>query len=150
MDMVLIRTEFREDGIFGILMDSDGVGFECRTLEHAYGQNGDGWAPKLPPGEYTCVKGMHTLEHHPVPFEAFEVMNVPGHVGILFHIGNFNNDSDGCILLGMDVSKDPQSPGLQILSDSKETFAAFMTVQGDAITFHLTVEEELMTLPASA
>lgn len=151
MDMVLIRTDFREDGIFGILMHAeDGANFECRTLEHSYGQNGHGWRPKLPPGQYICVKGMHTLDHHPQPFEAFEVMGVPGHHGILFHIGNFNNDSDGCILLGTEAIQDPKSPSLQILSDSKDAFLAFMAAQGDAVTFKLIVEEELITLPLGA
>lgn len=27
-------------------------------------------------------------------------MDVPNHTGILFHVGNYNDDSNGCILLG--------------------------------------------------
>jgi hypothetical protein len=52
-------------------------------------------------------------------FETFEILGVPGHTGILFHWGNWNKDSDGCLCLGMVRS------GNAVLR-SREAFANFM------------------------
>src|SRR5882757_797524 len=94
--LTLTRKDFRSDGIFSELTDEKG-NFIAVTLEHSYNNK-----PKLYNGTFQCVKGIHKL-HDGIPFEAYEVTGVSGHIGILFHIGNFNNDSDGCILLGVDV-----------------------------------------------
>ena len=95
MTLTLTRTDFTPDGIFGELVDDKGK-LSLVTLEHSYDNE-----TKLPDGTYTCLKGIHKL-HDNVPFEAYEVMNVPGHTGILLHVGNYNKDSNGCILLGME------------------------------------------------
>ncbi len=89
----LKRTRVCEYGVFGTLEAAPGL--KLITLEHNF--NG---APKVPTGTYTCKRGIHELEHGK-PFETFEVTSVPGHTGILFHVGNFNIDSNGCILLGV-------------------------------------------------
>src|SRR5271169_2411605 len=96
--MNLTRNDANVNGIFGTLTDDSGNTYA--TLEHAYEQPDGSYAPKTPPGTYTCQKGMHTLEHHPAPFQAFEITNVPNHTDILIHIGNYNADSEGCVLIG--------------------------------------------------
>lgn len=102
--MNLLRLEYSESGIFGELMDND-ESFLLQTLEHAYPITQDSiststaYLPKVPAGQYTCVRGVHSLSNG-VPFETFEIMGVPGHTGILFHPGNTETDSSGCILLG--------------------------------------------------
>lgn len=95
--MNLIRTRSNRYGIFGELHDDAGTIYE--TLEHAYCTEW-GWLPKLPLGTYTCQRGLHCL-HNGIPFETFEITGVPNHSGILFHVGNYNDDSDGCILIGL-------------------------------------------------
>ena len=129
MDMTLKRCDFRSDGIFSELLDDDEEVF-CYTLDHAYSQNGHGFMPKLPNGTYLCVRGMHQLEGMHKQFETFEITNVPGHTGILFHVGNFNNDSDGCVLLGDMIGKNPNDDGTQIIFNSQKTFDKFMYLQG--------------------
>ena len=96
MKATLARTDFTDCGIFGRLTLSDRV---FATLEHAYGQDG-AWLPKLPTGSYKAVLGDHML--HSGPVRTYEVQNVPGHSGILAcHVGNLQNDSEGCVLIGL-------------------------------------------------
>ena len=99
--MILRRDFYQWNGIFGALLtdDKEHIAF---TLEHAFPSENGGFAPAVPPGRYLCMRGVHQLVDAP-PFETFEVMGVPGHSGILFHRGNFNNDSLGCILLGESI-----------------------------------------------
>jgi hypothetical protein len=133
MNLILNRVDANENGIFSYLQDS-AANILFYTLEHAYLQPDGSYAPKLPNGNYTCVKGLHSLDHTPTPFEAFEVTNVPGHSGILFHVGNYNSDSDGCILLGTAIAGRDAS-----ITNSKLAFEKFMTLQVDNNQFTLTV-----------
>lgn len=134
MNLTLRRTDFREDGVFGVLLDEKGKQIAV-TLEHACdsGLGNGSYAPKLPPGKYECKRGIHKL-HNNIPFETFEVLDVPGHKGILLHVGNYNKDSDGCILLGRGYGGDPR-----MISNSRMTFAAFMGLQLGLTKFILTV-----------
>ncbi len=95
--MLLERIHFLAEGIFGQL--SDDSGFSCHTLEHSY-PVGESYEAKLPQGDYLCRRGFHQLADGK-SFETFEIAEVPGHTGILFHWGNYNKDSAGCVLLGM-------------------------------------------------
>ncbi len=132
--MILQRTDYRSDGVFGILYDEEGDQIAV-TLEHAY----HGKVPKLPAGDYHCIKGPHSLPSDPEHFfETFEVMGVPGHTGILFHIGNWHEDSDGCILLGRAVSGSPRG---QMVTESRKTFERFMLDRELVPSFALLVED---------
>lgn len=127
MKFNLNRDDATLNGIFGTFSQEDG-GFSCVTAEHSY----DG-EPKLPDGSYTCVKGKHTLEHHPDPFDAFEITNVPGHTNILLHIGNApQQDSAGCVLLGQDRT------GI-VITNSSITFNKFMILMANEESFTLVV-----------
>src|ERR1044072_613453 len=102
MDLVLKRKQYRNDGIFGELLDPAGriVAF---TLEHAY-FDGQSYVPKIPIGKWQCKLGEHRLAHMTEPFSTFEVTGVEGHTDLLFHSGNRNADSAGCILLGSTIA----------------------------------------------
>lgn len=139
MDLTLLRTDFRSDGILGEL-GYLGMPVPLYTLEHAYADmkpDGRGlspyYRPKLPTDIYTCQKSLHKL-HDGVPFLTFEVKDVPGHKGILFHIGNVNADSEGCILVGM-----KQDTNSTAILQSRIAFKAFMDLQKGCETFTLTV-----------
>lgn len=122
MEFTLTRTDFKDTGIFGTL---EGEGLELATLEHNYDCK-----PKLPDGVYTCIRGQHVL--HSGPVEAFEVQNVPGHTGILLHVGNYNQDSEGCVLLGLAHVGD-------MITGSKSAFNEFMSKLTGIDSFTLTV-----------
>lgn len=135
MDLTLTREQYTECGIFGTLRTADGQEV-AKTLEHAYPAPGPGWLPKVPPGAFVCVLGPHSLPSSQGPFQTYEVTGVPGHTGILFHIGNWQADSHGCILLGTFVT---ESEAGKMLAKSAAAFTQFMALQAGAPTFTLTV-----------
>jgi hypothetical protein len=126
-----MRDSYTENGVFGVLWSDDGS-FSCQTLEHAYLFH-DGILPKLPVGIYICKRGMHQLEGMTKPFETFEITNVPKHTDILFHTGNVNADSSGCVLVGAQRIEDKEILG------SRAAFAALMDHLKYVDTFELAV-----------
>ncbi len=131
MTLNLRRTKCLSTGVFGEILGEDWVHWYY-TLEHAY-PVGDGFLPKVPIGTYICQRGEHTLEHHPEPFTTFQVMDVPGHTNILFHVGNINPDSSGCILLGLESDEKYR------VSSSYAAWNEFMTRLNGLETFTLNV-----------
>lgn len=136
MNLTLTRVRKCEYGIFSLLTDETGKKV-ASTLEHAYPSelSNEGFVPKLPNGTYTCVRGEHKLDHMIHTFETFEITGVSGHTGVLFHVGNYNADSDGCVLLGHQIVN------FKMITDSKNTFDAFMLLQTGLNSFILTVKE---------
>lgn len=140
MNLKLIRLTPSYDGVYGELFQEDNslVGV---TLEHAYptkeAASYVSYNPKLQDGVYTCVRGQHKL-HDAIPFETFEITGVKGHSGILFHVGNYNKDSEGCVLLGRRILHNPDAEG-RMISSSRNTFNKFMDIQKGINEFTLTV-----------
>lgn len=124
--LTLIRKDFTNDGIFGELIDEKGK-LSLATLEHSYDNK-----PKLYDGVFVCKRGIHRL-HDMIPFETFEITGVQGHSNILLHIGNYNKDSDGCVLLGTD-RKD------KMITHSVIAFSKFMGILDNQQTFTLIVK----------
>ena len=135
MNLTLVRTDFRADGIFGELKDEKSKVI-AYTLEHAYQQDDGSFAPKVPVGVYTCNRSSHLLHGMTNPFETFEVLSVPGHTGVLVHWGNFNKDSEGCILVGEAIMPSPKG---QMITNSRAIFAEFMQTETGINQFQLTV-----------
>lgn len=141
MDMVLKRYEYADWGIFSILYDDQGNEF-ARCLEHAYllPDSVSTFVPKVKSGIYRCIR------HRPVrlDYETFMLENVPDFMekpvsGILIHRGNFNKDSDGCILIGETIVDEWN--GFKMLLHSKVTFNRFMNLQHGLDTFNLTIKD---------
>lgn len=94
----------------------------CLTLEPPWNKNEKN-ASCIPPGWYEC-------ERRPVgpgktgglP-DTFEVENVKDRDGILFHVGNFADDTEGCILLGESFGTGPN--GVPMITSSKSAFVRF-------------------------
>ena len=137
MDLILKRAEYRPDGIFSDIFCSKTGAFLFSALEHAY-QHGDEWLPKVKDGVYTCVRGPHKLKADGDSFDTFEIKGVEGHWGILFHVGNYNRDSQGCVLVGTGLGW--TSGKQKMIVGSKLAFDKFMRLQGDAQEFTLTVK----------
>lgn len=131
MNMTLARVSHSEYGIFSFLRPE--VGQVLATVEHAYQDPVTGmWMPKIPNGLYVCKRGMHQLLHGG-PFETFEITGVPGHDHLLFHKGNTEDASHGCVCLGM------SHEGKAVL-ESEKAFHWFMGFQQGLSTFMLTVQ----------
>ena len=65
------------------------------------------------------------------------LLNVPGYDGVLMHIGNKPEDTDGCILVGKNTVKG-------MITSSTETFMSFYKILEDASKrnekIHITIE----------
>lgn len=116
MQITLTRNDNKASGIFSTLQTPDN---SYQTLEHAYLQPDGAYLPKIPPGTYTCIRGTHRLHDMTSGFETFEITGVEGHTGLLFHWGNYNKDSEGCVLVGEKRVGD-------MVINSKEAFSIFM------------------------
>jgi hypothetical protein len=117
MTFTLKRTDFTQNGIFSILTSDKGDVFHC--LEHAYLQPDGTYKTKIPVGTFTCVRGPHRLHGMTTNFETFEISGVVGHDNLLFHWGNYNKDSEGCVLVGTARVGD-------MVTNSRAAFGRFM------------------------
>jgi hypothetical protein len=133
MDLVLTRLERQSQGVFSKLEGGTSTLYAC---EHAYQDPAGNWFAKIANGIYVCVAGMHTLDgvHW---FRTYEVTGVVGHSGILFHSGNTEMDSDGCILLGLGFGT---LNGMKDVYSSAVAFQAFSNMQAGVNSFTLTVQ----------
>lgn len=137
----LKRNNSQEGGIFGQLKLADQT---FTTCEHAFVRytlynNQTQWIPKIAPGTYKCVRGVHRLEHMQSDFITFEITGVSDFQdkpvsGTIFHVGNFNRDSEGCILLGQSV--DLSTP---MITGSRLAFAEFMHALDGVDNFELVI-----------
>lgn len=136
------RVMFRSDGIFSEVFDAATGGKVMVVLEHAYHRNdpqvvnsrnaypGQEWIPKVGAGTFVCQRGAHRLHGMTADFVTFEITGVTGHQGILFHWGNFNDNSDGCLLTGEVFAEAPQgSAHIEMVTNSRKTFERFMQAQ---------------------
>lgn len=142
MDLVLRRLHYRVDGIFSALEDDSGFQ-RFISLEHAYAHTDGSYHPIVRAGVYTCQRGPHRLHGMTNDFETFEIQGVAGHTGILFHWGNWNDDSQGCVCVGrtFQLLANPRH-GMKMekmVTNSRETFSSFMGLQKEVNSFQLTV-----------
>jgi hypothetical protein len=109
-------TKSAELPTYGVLIREDGVPFAL-TLERPWLQNQKGKSC-IPAGAYTAKR------HQSPKFgETFWVQDVPGRSEILFHKGNIDDDSHGCILVGEQFNPVKGEDGI---TASKEGFEEFM------------------------
>ncbi len=137
MDLILTRHTFKEEGIFGDLSDNLFFSVFAVTLEHAYedfGTSMTSYLPKIPAGVYTCER-YKSPKHG---YDVFRLLDVPGSDYDEIHIGNYNSDSDGCILIGSRIIS-PDDP--VAITGSKIAFTKFMLLQVGIDRFTLTVRD---------
>lgn len=160
MDLALVRRVdgYRSDGIFSSLReDLAEAAWHVATVEHSYVRVDPAvlhsafayptqrYVPKLAPGTFVCQRGKHRLEGMTEDFETFEITGVVGHSGLVFHWGNFNRSSKGCICTGEREVVGPEDydkkDGLDhMVTNSRKTFASFMALQVGVDRFNLRVE----------
>ena len=112
----IIRLEQTDEGALGSMV-LDGVLF-CTTLQP---DAGDPTRFQIPAGVYPC-KPFHG-EHWT---DTYEII-VPGHTALLFHSGNVEEDSLGCVLLGQYPGKlNVGSVERRAILNSGDTFKNFI------------------------
>lgn len=142
--ILLRRFAESDDGTFGRLyIPFDAAKQFCYTLEEEDADNRPGES-LIPAGTYTCRR---TIYHrHGIP--TFEVTNVLDRTRILFHSGNTEEDTAGCILLGESMGplevEDEESgvlrPKLAVLS-SRAAFDRFMERLESVAEFRLEITD---------
>lgn len=113
-----LQRVWKDDVALGAMCDDDGSVF-WTTFEDK----------PIPAGTYTC-----RWLPHPKHGLCWEVCDVPGRTGILFHVGNDEADSDGCILVGLGFSE-------RAISASIPGYLRFLRFLRKLSTFTLTVSD---------
>lgn len=126
----LIRLEKSEEGTFGVLR-LDGKVY-CVTLEPPDKDNRENMSC-IPAGQYGCRR-----TGSPRFGETFEIRDVPGRSHILFHPGNVQGDTKGCVLLGRHFGL---LRGERAVLNSGRTFSEFMEQCEGGNVFSLTIKD---------
>lgn len=116
-------------GTPGVLYDSDK--FMLTTLERKWEGNQHDISC-IPDGKYISRRGKF-----PSHGDTFEVTGVKDRSGILFHKGNYQTDSKGCILLGSGYA---EINGQLAISGSGDAFKKFMEYLKDEHEFELLIK----------
>ena len=133
MHMVkIIRIETHpEHGTFGV-MTLDGSAF-CVTLE-PYSRDNAVNVSCIPTGQYICKK--YSSARYP---NTYEITGIQGRSYVLFHAGNTDDDTAGCVLLGDEYGKLGKD---RAILESGEAFDKFIKYLNDVDQFRLTIVEE--------
>jgi hypothetical protein len=128
----IIRLEENsEHGTFGVLRINKQV--FCVTLELPDKLNATSIS-SIPAQQYECVRFQS-----PSFGDTFQVCGVPNRSAILFHAGNTDDNTRGCILLAEHYGK----LGIdRAILNSGKTFKRFMQILSAETVLSLTIKEE--------
>ena len=127
----LVRIAFIPDGTFGILFDYDNS-IICLTLEREW-RNNERNISCIPRGEYVCKR----IES-PKFGSTFEICDVPGRSHILFHSGNIEDDTHGCIITGKRIRMFKNKVAVLL---SRIAFKRFMRILNPDDYFKLEIKD---------
>lgn len=129
--LIIRRIANSVHGVFGVLVYKN-IPFAL-TLEREWLGNQAGISC-IPADTYICNR-----VNSPKFGNTFEITNVPGRTHILFHKGNIDDDSHGCILIGEQFGEVKGSSG--ILS-SKAGYNETMGIMKDTDLFRLIIADD--------
>jgi hypothetical protein len=122
----------RPDGMWSVLCADEGPQVDPRpyatTVERTFD---DELRTVLGNGRFLCKKTKYIKGGYPT----FEIL-VPGHSRVLFHRGNKELDSEGCVCIGENFAF---VDGVTAVGDSRGGFAEFWSLVKDLDEFELVV-----------
>lgn len=144
MNFILQRFSDNRKSTLGILLKKLAHGeaqktiLQCYTLEDESREAKISGETRIPAGKYELLiqpaDTPLTLRYR-AKYSWFknhiEIKNVPGFKGIYIHIGNYDSNSDGCVLLGDSADNNSISEGM--ISNSTAAFKRFY----DSVHTHL-------------
>ena len=133
MTYLLKRVAMTAVGVFGVLIDENNIPFVL-TMERPWLNNQEGISC-IPWGDYDCVR-INSPKHG----NCFQVLHVPNRTNVEIHIGNTEDDSEGCILIGENFAYNIKNghPGV---AASGTGFAEFMGKLAAVNAFTLKIRE---------
>lgn len=132
MTLIIQRlTKDIEIPTFGVLIQENQIPFAL-TLERPWKNNQRGISC-IPTGAYTCKRIIS-----PKFGTTFEILNVPGRQEILFHKGNIQEDSHGCVIIGEQFGVLLNEPAILA---AKEGFEEFMRITSTVHEFELFIRD---------
>lgn len=140
--LTLSRAVKSSHGTLGVL---DGLGSIMYTFEEEDRGNQRSIS-RIPAGTYVCKRDYF----HRGGYPTFEITGVPNRERILFHIGNTEENTEGCILVGEDTGllrvrdEDNSVLGYKLaVLQSRNAFRRFMQVLEHDDTFLLEIRDEV-------
>jgi len=133
MEMLkIVRVETHpEFGTFGV-MTFNGAAF-CVTLE-PYSRDNASNVSCIPTGQYICKR--YSSPRYP---DTFEITGIQGRSYVLFHSGNVDEHTAGCVLLAAEYGKLGND---RAVLNSGNTFKKFLENLDGVNEFKLTIVEE--------
>jgi hypothetical protein len=128
MRVEILRTELPKECLSTLnVIDVDGtILFSCKGLEPP-NLNNQHNISCIPYGTYTVSKELTSPKHN---YPHFRVADVPGRGNILWHGGNYYDDTLGCYLVG-DSFGDKNKDGITDVLNSRETLRKLYTLLPD-------------------
>lgn len=126
----IVRLEESDQGTLGVLKLNKEV--LCLTLEPKDMENAQDIS-SIPVQQYICRR-VNSSKYGRV----FEVMDVPGRTDVLFHVGNTDKNTKGCILLGSSFGR---INGRRAVASSGKALQKFYDRLAGENQFHLTIQE---------
>lgn len=128
---ILQRFADNKESTLGLLFKVGVVRpFRCYTLEDEFRESKLTKETRIPAGIYKLViqkietpKTIAYRKKYPWFENHIMLENVPGFIGIYIHVGNTDDDTDGCILLGDGANNNTITQGA--ISTSTESFRRF-------------------------
>lgn len=136
MELLIQRYSDNRDDTIGLLFKKIQFGsetktsFMCYTLEDQFQEQKVSKETRIPSGFYELIINKAdtplTLKYR-TKYSFFkyhiQVKNVPGFQGVYIHIGNNDDNSEGCILLGDAANNNILGPGT--ITNSTQAFTRF-------------------------
>jgi len=113
--MIIKRIAENKYGTFGVIIDQNNIPFAL-TLERQWLSNKTGISC-IPNGIYMCRR-----VNSPHFGDTFEITDVPDRTHILFHKGNLDDDSHGCVILAEKYDPVLGSYGVKSSGDAFKEF----------------------------
>lgn len=145
MNFILQRFSDNRDCTIGILFkkitdgNGDRLNLEAYTMEDEYRSVKEMKETRIPAGFYTLgiqpAETPKTLQYrtkYPWFKNHIEILNVKDFKGVYIHIGNRDEDTDGCVLLGDTVNNNNVTTGE--ISTSTVAFKRFYEAVYEALT----------------
>ncbi len=140
----LIRLSYTNYGTFGVLIGLEDIPFAV-TLERPWKNNepsrGDVPGSCIPVGRYRCLRCRvspdYGFKDSPKFGDTFQVYQVPRRTTILFHKGNLDDDTRGCILVGEQFEPIYNKPGI---AASAKGFDEFLRLTAPVNEFWLSIQ----------